>query len=483
MFHNKITNQQSKLNIIGSNEKLIYARGLGSYGFNNEANIENNNPSLIFEMKNRNKFNENKQSSEEKRSSAVITNRENKSHFSFYKNPAEKIKNGINAEETSKKFYYNKKFISKSNSDNREDDIISNFNPKHNKLYNYLLKTNSFSGIANNKINDNNDFFHNHNINNNNINTNEKEYAYTLNNYNNKDQIDRNSIDSLYKKHFEKISKSKEKFKLSNDSETLERQSIKNSFYYSLKGKLRKQSQANFIPGANTSSFKNEEIKLKRKNKQEFSGNLYKRHNNIQNYNNNNKSQNEIIDEEVNFNNSQISMKIEDSTIVRTKPVKRQEASQKLSFQLEKINLERESSNSNSPRRVKDIMLNSQIEKEYAEVEKKNNPVTNLICNNNREMTEEDFYRNFNIFNMNNLNLSHIKLKKNFFTKSPPENNILNSKKSKTNPENVHLFPKTQVNKINKDLVLDGIYNIVELKTSLKKKKNKFIITNGHFIV
>lgn len=486
MFHNRITNSQNQLNNANTNEKLNLARMPESFWLKNESIIECDNPSLIFEMTNRNKFNENKKSSEEEEKRSFIdTYKENKSNFGFFKNP-KKTKFGFNTEET-KKFYYNKKFISKSNNNNEENDIISNFNLKHNKLYNYLLSTNSFGEIPKVKS----DF-------NNNNNKNDNESTYTLNNnynYINKDKTNRTSIDSYDKNKFENKSKSKEKLRLSTETERSNSKTIKNSFYYSFKGKLGKHtSQANLnINTNNVNLLNNEEISLK-SNKGFFGKTLRSSNKSNSKYNNNNSNniinnnKNEIINEELNFNNSQISMNIQDSSIIRTKPLKG-ESSQKLSLQLEKINLERESINNHSPRRVKDIVLNNLIEKEYAEVEKKNNSITGLIYNHNKEMTEDDFYRNFNIFNMNNLNLSHIKLKKNFFSKSPENNNQYNL--NNNNNENdkfklgkLHLFPKTQAkNNVNKDLVLDGVYNIVELKTSLKKKKNKFIITNSHFII
>lgn len=461
MFHNRITKKSNKCSA-NSNEKLNLARGLESFRFNNDSIIERDDPSLIFDITNSNKFNFNNGkenfSPVEKRGSYVMDNKENKSTFGFFKNP-NKHRNPLISEEN-KKFYYDKKFVCKSNN-NEEDDIISNFNLKHNKFYNYLLKTNSFTDIQKKKSKGENDSVSNLNNNNN------DNIIYE------KPKTNINSIESQDKKQFENICRSKENLRLSLETERSNSKSIKNSFYYSLKGKLLKQSQANQAPGHFT-TFNNEEINLK-SNRALF-GNSYHSFHALNNKKLNEKQ--DIIREESNFNDSQVTMKIQESSLIRTKQPQG-ESSQNSNFQLEKVNLERESVNSNSPKRIKDIVLNNQLEKEYMEVEKRNNPITSLIYNHNKGMTEEDFYRNFNIFNMNNLNLSHIKLKKNFFSKSPDNYNSGNYKQEKIN-----LFPKTQVkSNVSKELVLDGVYNIVELNTNLKKKKNKFIITNSHFIV
>jgi hypothetical protein len=451
MFHNKITKKSNKFTT-NSSEKLNLARVLESFRFNNESIIERENPSVIFETKNRNKFCENKKSSEEKQN-CVFTNGEKKSNFGFLKN-SKQNKNAFNPRED-KKFYYKKEFVIKKN-ENEEEDIISNFNLKHNKLYNHLLKTNSFSEIPKIK------------------NQNHENNSFHLNF---KDRRNRNSIDSFdNKKPFEHLNtKSKNKLKLSIETERSISRKIKNSFYYSLKGKLRKQAKANLAPG-NFTAFKNDEINSN-SNRGLF-GSFYRDINTLNNNNNNyyiNVNKKDIINEEVNLNNSQISMKIQDSKILQTK----NESSQKLNLQLlEKINLERENFNNISPKTLKDIVLNNQIEREYADVEKNNNPIKNLVYNNNKEMSEDDFFRNFNISNMNNLNLSHIKLKKNFFTKTFENNN------NNLQQEKIHFFPKTQArSNVNKNLALDGVFNIVELKTSLKKKKNKYIITNSHYLV
>jgi len=448
MFHNKITKKSNKFST-NSSEKLNLARCLESFRFNNESIIERENPSLIFETKNRNKFSENKKPSEEKRE-CVFTNREKKSNCGFLKN-SKLNKNAFNPGED-KKFYYKKEFVIKNN-ENEAEDIISNFNLKHNKLYNHLLKTNSFSEIPKikNHNNENNSFHQNFN-----------------------DGTKRNSIDSFdNKKPFEHLNnKSKNKLNLSIETERPISRKIKNSFYYSLKGKLHKQAKAYLAP-RNFTAFKNDEINSN-SNRGLF-GSSYRDINTLNNNYYINVNKKDIINEEVNLNNSQISMKIQDSKILQTK----NESSQKLNLQLlEKINLERENLNNNSPKSLKDIVLNNQIKKDYSDVEKKNNHIKNLMYNNNKEMSEDDYFRNFNISNMNNLNLSHIKLKKNFLTKSFENNN------NNLQQEKIHFFPKTQANSnVNKDLVLDGVFNIVELKTSLKKKKNKFIITNSHYLV
>lgn len=443
MFHNKINNKNSRL-INNSNERINLAKGLESFKYNIESNVEPQNPSNIFEMMNRNRFNQYNKISEEKRC-CNLTNIDYSTNFGFFKN-SKKKKNFINPQEN--KFYYKKKFVIKRN-ENEEDDIVSNFNPKHNRFYNHLLGTNSFTEIH--KIKENKEKISE-------INVLEK-------------PINRNSIDCLDDNMpYENLKKDKETLRLSIKTEKSNGKSLKNRFYYSLKGKMRKQTQANLIP-ANFTALNYDDTYL-----HETGGLFGNSKNNSNTMNNINKvNKKEIVNQEVNFNNSQISMKIYDSKIINSKPTK-DESSKDINLQLEKINSERESINNNSPKIVKDIVLNNMIEKEYAHVEKKNNPIRNLIFNNNKEMNENDFYRNFNIFNMNNLNLSHVKLKKNFFNKSPENNNL--------KQEKIHLFPKSQAkSNPNKELVIDGVYNVVELKTSLKKKKNKFIITNSHFLV
>lgn len=440
MYHNTKFNSSSKNINKSSIDKKINTKGFEVSKYNNESILEKETPSLFFDITTKNRFFDTRRSGE--RSHYNFPNRDDKSKIGFFKSSKPKK----NAEE--KKMYFSKNFVSRSNNNNEEDDIISNFNMKRNKFYNYLVKTNTFS--SSNRFQGENS----KNISNNN-NSNFYETYKPLNKF-----INKNSY-KLAKNSFHNLNN--QNLRLSTETDRANSNTIKNSFYYSLKGKMRKLNQGDFS-STNYHTLNNEDFNL-HQNKN-IIGSFYKGYATLNN--------NEVINEEMNLNTNN-TMNINDSSLIRTRH-NDEDINKNSNLHVEKISLG--NGHIYSPKRIKDIVLSHLIEKEYAEVEKKNNPITSLIYNN-KEMTEDDFYRNFNILNMNNLNLSQIKSKKNYFIKSPENNNI-----SVIRNEKLHVFPKVKNNpSVNKDNVLDGVYNIVELKTSLKKKKNKFIITNGHLIV
>lgn len=441
MYHNNKLYSSSKNINKTSIDKKINTKGFEVSKYNNESILEKETPSLFFDITTKNKFFDTRRSGE--KSNYNFPNKDDKSKIGFFKSS----KPQKNAEE--KKMHFSKNFVSKSNNNNEEDDIISNFNIKRNKFYNYLVKTNTFS--SSNKFQGENA---RNNLNNNNTNFNDTNKLLNKN-------INRN-LNFFAKNSFHKLNN--ENLRLSTETERANSNTIKNSFYYSLKGKMRKLNQGAFS-STNYHTLNNEDLNL-HQNKN-IIGSFYKGFPTLNN--------NEIINEEMNLNNTNNTMNINDSSLIRTR-YQNEDTNKNSNLHVEKISLD--NGNIYSPKRIKDIVLSHLIEKEYAEVEKKNNPLTSLIYNN-KEMTEDDFYRNFNILNMNNLNLSQIKSKKNFFIKSPENNNL-----SVLRNEKFHVFPKVRNNpSVNKENVIDGVYNIVELKTNLKKKKNKFIITNGHFIV
>lgn len=380
-----------------------------------------------------------------------------------------------------KKFYYNKKFINKHYpQENQEDTIISNFNIKKNKMYHDLLRKSTFTNFKNNFKQASSP--HNANIN---LVVQEHKNQVTVNFSHNDNIIKSNNRSN--RSQFPNLDMNQECCH-NNDKDKLFQQSleylniykhnnkIKNSFYYSLKGKIKIL----------------QENKLNKKN---FKfGNL----NTSNNYNNGNNQANISIDsQQLTEPNNNLFMHANQASIhnnfLRNKNIYENFDKFNLKDKSKVINNNENSIIHNSSRtasnddscavlsandanlrskNINDIMLNNVIEKEYQEAEKKTACIP-LIISSNRTLNEEDYLRNFNIFNMNNLNISHIKLKKRFFSK--PINNT----------DSLHLFPKYKPNKelLKKENARDGVYNIVELKSNIKKKRNKFIFTKNNIII
>jgi len=511
MFHNN--NHSNKFyQIIDNkylNEKIVNypKQNIDCFKIGNESIFDKENPSLILDITNPNKINENRRSEENNINTHMnnndVTIKYDNTKSTFFNNfPKSKKKNLNNLEE--KKLYYNKQYVYKNNI-NEENDIVSNFNMNKNKMYIQLLNNNNFSNTVNfqnnnltNTINNNTNnesCIKNNSQPNNEDNSNFINQNNIYNNISNMFLKESSNINSFYLE--KKINKNKQRdyIRYSMEIDKDNCNTIKNSYYYSLKDKIRKQraslNNTNLINFYNTINNENYNNKIlfgssyKNNNTINILNNYYNYNiNNDKNNNNNNNRDgiynnynfnNENLNEDNNQNSPKNSINnYEDiNSVVKTK---NDESNKNTHY----INNKTYSFNDNAPsNKVREILLNSLIDKEYVEIEKKNNQIRNLICKN-KEMTQDEFFRNFNILNMNNLNSSSLKSRKNFFSKSTDYKNLVKQDK-------LHLFPKSKnKSKINKDSVLDGVYNVVVLKSAALKKKKKhnyFSITNTHFMV
>ena len=312
-----------------------------------------------------------------------------------------------------KKTYYDKNYLFQDNQ-NEENDIVSNFNIQKNPKYNQLIYTNNFS---------------NKNKNYKNSNSNNK-FAEDNHSYN-------NNFDSQ-KPYMHKFSTLENKEK-SPFIDLKEDNTIKNSFYYSLRGKVKKNnlmgmhkqhliSNKNLV-NLNTNSRENTINRM-------LLGNSFT---NLSNANN-------------------IELSVDEANLY--KEINPHGQYNYFNGQNQNSNMESSINDISTLRKYNEMVKNIFVNKENSSVDKKN-LLENGKFNGKNISKGRDFLRNFNLINTNNsINSRSVKTRK-----------LVNYNNAMKN-ENYYQFPKLKKpNQDNMDNVLEGIYNVVELKSKFKRKK------------
>jgi hypothetical protein len=420
-----IINENEKCNNNNNNNRIsnIQIRSMVKTGFNNNNNININNKDF-------NKENNIYQITSSKFNFNLNSNNRNK-------------KKSINFD--GKKTYYDKNYLFQDHK-NDENDIVSNFNIHKDIKFNQLIYTNKFSEVNNNyksNIGFNNYMNNKFNgialLSNNNNSISNNDENSSLNNNNNDGK----------KSYMQKLSTigNKEKCPFVDLKED---NTIKNSFYYSLRGRLKKNNLVNNI-----------NINNGQGNNLMSNVNLLNL-NNLNNMNNFNTNSRENTINKMflgnsftnlsNGNNNNIELSIDEANLY--KEINPQGQYNHFQVKNQNLNVDNSINDISSYRKYNEIKKNNLINKEKF--------LLNKNFNNGKLSNGREFFKNFNLINKkNNINSNYIsrsvepKKEINYITK-----------------ENFYKFPKLKKPlQENTDNVLKGVFNVVELKSKFKRIK------------
>jgi hypothetical protein len=440
--NNRISNFQIKT--------LINTGYNNNYG-NTNYNKDNNSNRNVYNSNQKENFNNNKDKDKDNNNIYQITSSQLNSNFNSYNRNK---KRNFNIDE--KKTYYDKNYLFQDYK-NEENDIVSNFNIHKDVKYNQLIYTNKFSDFNCNykKYEGFNNYINNKF---------EGIAAGNISNYNNEDSSSIYNIDGK-KSNIHKLSTIGNKEK-SPFVDLKEDKTIKNSFYYSLRERLKKNSiinninincgQGNILMSnvnlSNLNTINNfNNFNNKNLNSRENTLNKIVLGNSFTNISNANANLN--INSNLNGNNNNIELSIDE--VNSYKEINPHAQLNYFSVHNKNFSIDNSINDISAYRKNNETNKNNLLNKE--------SPLINRNFDKNKVGNGREFFKNFNLINKkNNLNSY-------FISKS------VNPKKgiaSVIKYYNYFNFPKLKKPKHDDiDNVLKGIYNVIEIKSKFKKIK------------